>query len=209
MVSTASYHPTAAAPGEAAGPGAEALLARYRAVADAPALRWAAHYRKIRLLGAGGQGVVYLGERRGADGFTLPVALKVFSPEPYRDADAYDEDMGRVAQVAARVARIQHDNLLRHPRLLRAGRHPRHGNGMAGRLRPARPPHAGDAGADARPRRPGALGVRATASSSPTGPAQPRFKPGVAIRVLRDCLVGAGGAAPARASSTATSSRPT
>ena len=54
-------------------------------------------YRKERLLGAGGQGVVYLGERQGADGFTLPVALKVFSPEPYRDAAAYEEDMGRVA----------------------------------------------------------------------------------------------------------------
>ena len=117
MGSTTSYHP--AAPAEAAGPGAEALLARYHAVADAPTLGWNASYRKMRLLGAGGQGAVYLGERLGADGFTLPVALKVFSPEPYRDADAYDEDMGRVAQVAARVARIQHDNLRRHPRLLR------------------------------------------------------------------------------------------
>ena len=111
MASTASYHP-AAAPTDSPDPGTANLLDRYRAVADAPALRWAAHYRKLRLLGAGGQGVVYLGERCGADGFTLPVALKVFSPEPYRDAAAYDEDMGRVAQVAARVALIQHDNLL-------------------------------------------------------------------------------------------------
>ena len=49
---------------------------------------------------------------RGTDGFTLPVALKVFSPEPYADANGYEEDMGRIARVAARAALIQHDNLL-------------------------------------------------------------------------------------------------
>jgi serine/threonine-protein kinase len=34
------------------------------------------HFRK--LLGKGGQGEVYLGEYRGTDSFTLPVAIKVF-----------------------------------------------------------------------------------------------------------------------------------
>jgi serine/threonine-protein kinase len=55
---------------------------------------------------------VYLTERRGTDQFTLPVALKIFSPERYDDERAYDEAMGRMAQVAARVAQIQQDNLL-------------------------------------------------------------------------------------------------
>ena len=93
-------------------PCAQDLLSRYHAVADATTLHWTARYRKLRLLGAGGQGAVYLSERLGTDRFILPVSLKIFSPEPYRDAEAYEEDMGQVAQVASRVALIQHDNLL-------------------------------------------------------------------------------------------------
>ena len=187
MVSTTSFHPTAAAPGEAAGPGAEALLARYRAVADAPALGWAAYYRKIRPLGAGGQGTVYLGERRGADGFALPVALKVFSPEPYRDADAYDEDMGRVAQVAARVARIQHDNLLHiHDFFAQDDIRVMEMEWLDGydlsvlltrEILERTRDHVGPERWEYVQR------VILT-----DGPAQPRFQPGVAIRVLRDRL---------------------
>ena len=64
------------------------------------------------MLGKGGQGVVYLSERRGADGFTLPVALKFFSPERFPDERSYREAMERMAQVSSRVAVIQHDNLL-------------------------------------------------------------------------------------------------
>ena len=44
--------------------------------------------------------------------FTLPVALKIFSPEPFADARSYDLSMARIARVAARVAQIQQDNLL-------------------------------------------------------------------------------------------------
>ena len=88
------------------------LFAQYRAIVQSPDLRWTTHYRKIRLLGKGGQGIVYLGERKDSDRFSLPVALKVFSPKPYRDAADYAEDMGRIAGIAARVALIQHDNLL-------------------------------------------------------------------------------------------------
>ena len=40
------------------------------------------------------------------------MALKIFSPERYEDERAYDEAMGRMAQVAAHVAQIQQDNLL-------------------------------------------------------------------------------------------------
>jgi serine/threonine-protein kinase len=53
-----------------------------------------------------------LSERRGADNFTLPIALKVFSPEHYEDTRGYDTAMNRIAHVAARVAQIQQDNLL-------------------------------------------------------------------------------------------------
>lgn len=55
---------------------------------------------------------MYLTEYRGTDGFTVPVAMKIFSPERYAGARAYNEAMHRVATIAARVALIQHDNLL-------------------------------------------------------------------------------------------------
>ena len=88
------------------------LLGRYQSLIDDSRLSWTEHHRLQRLLGSGGQGVVYLSQRKGTDGFTLPVALKIFSPERYEDDRAYDEAMGRMAQVAAHVAQIQQDNLL-------------------------------------------------------------------------------------------------
>src|SRR6516164_5633545 len=114
MTTTVSYPYSSPAPrrdgiSNAAG---EALFARYEEIAWAEDLRWDTRYRKQRLLGAGGQGAVYLAERLGADGFVRPVALKVFSPETYHTDQAYGEDMRRVAQVSARVALIQSDNVV-------------------------------------------------------------------------------------------------
>ena len=88
------------------------LLERYQLVLDDQRMSWTEHLRLTRRLGSGGQGVVYLSERRGTDHFTLPVALKIFSPARYESARSYDDAMGRIAQVAARVAQIQQDNLL-------------------------------------------------------------------------------------------------
>ena len=88
------------------------LFGRYQQILEEQRLSWTEHHRLLRLLGSGGQGVVYLTERRGTDKFTLPVALKVFSPERYENERAYDEAMGRMAEVAAHVAQIQQDNLL-------------------------------------------------------------------------------------------------
>ena len=90
----------------------EELMRRYQAVLDDQRMSWTEHLRLTRKLGSGGQGVVFLSERRGADHFTLPVALKIFSPARYDDMRHYDEAMGRIAQVAVRVAQIQQDNLL-------------------------------------------------------------------------------------------------
>src|SRR5216684_868665 len=92
--------------------GEQALLARYEEIAWAEELRWDTRYRKQKLLGAGGQGAVYLADRLGSDGFVRPVALKVFSPETYHTDQAYGEDMLRVAQVSARVALIQAGNVV-------------------------------------------------------------------------------------------------
>ena len=167
--------------------GPEGLVALYRSILDQPQLDWTERHRLIRRIGAGGQGVVFLGERRGADGFRLPVALKVFSPERYEDDPSYDEAMGRMARVAVRVAQMQQDNLLDVQnfvapdgirvmemewidgydlrRLLTPGILSR----AQERVGPARWAYLND--------------VIVTA-----GTVQPRLKPGIAIAVLRDCL---------------------
>jgi serine/threonine protein kinase len=91
---------------------ANELLEHYMRMIHQPKLGWTEHLRLRRQLGHGGQGIVYLSERRGADNFTLPVALKFFSPERFPDERGYREAMERMAQVSSRVALIQHDNLL-------------------------------------------------------------------------------------------------
>ncbi len=88
------------------------LVRRYQEVVNSPRQHWTSHHHLERLLGSGGQGVVYLSQQRGADSFTLPVAIKIFSPERYEDERGYDDAMRRIAEVAAHVAQIQHDNLL-------------------------------------------------------------------------------------------------
>jgi serine/threonine-protein kinase len=166
---------------------AEERLGRYHTLLDQQRLSWTEHHRLVRMLGSGGQGVVYLSLRRGTDNFTLPVALKIFSPERYEDDRAYDEAMGRMAVVAAHVAQIQQDNLLdvhnwvdrNRIRLLEM----EWVNGydlsllltrtmldhMQGRVQKDRWKYLND--------------VIVTA-----GPVQPRLKPGIAMAVVRDCL---------------------
>lgn len=88
------------------------LVDRYLEILNAKRFPWTLHMRFGKLLGRGGQGVVYLTKRCGADGFTVPVAIKVFSPERYKDTRGYDDAMMRMARVASSVATIQHDNLI-------------------------------------------------------------------------------------------------
>jgi len=90
----------------------DGLLQKYQDLIDQKRLSWTEHLHLSRLLGVGGQGVVYLSERRGTDDFSLPVAIKIFSPERYADARSYDQAMRQIARVASRVAQLQHDNLL-------------------------------------------------------------------------------------------------
>lgn len=98
--------------GSSGSGNADELNSKYRTLVDEKRLSWTEHHRMLRSLGSGGQGIVFLSERRGIDGFTLPVALKVFSPERYSHRKGYEEAMGRIAKIAARVAQVQHDNLL-------------------------------------------------------------------------------------------------
>jgi serine/threonine-protein kinase len=79
---------------------------------DEGKLQWAAYQRLERVLGRGGQGVVYYSTRIGADGFALPVAIKIFSPERLGTQAVYDHAMSKIGRVASEVARIQHDGVL-------------------------------------------------------------------------------------------------
>ncbi len=163
------------------------LLNRYQAMLHQRRASWTEHHRMVRMLGSGAQGVVYLSSRRGTDNFTLPVALKIFSPERYENDRAYDEAMGRMADVAAEVAQIQQDNLLdvhnwvdrNRVRLMEMewvngydlSRLLTHAmlEHVRGRVRPERWKYVNE--------------VIVTA-----GPLQPRLKPGIAMAVVRGCL---------------------
>jgi serine/threonine-protein kinase len=191
MTTTVSY-PYNSPPSKDDGnstPAAQALFARYEEIAWAEDLRWDTRYRKRRLLGAGGQGAVYLADRLGADGFVRPVALKVFSPETYHSDQSYLEDMTRVGEISARVALIQCDNVVDvHDFIERRGIRMMEMEWLDGYdLREVLAP---------------AMLERTREKTSPerwqyvnnviltAGPAQPLLKPGVAISVLRDCLAG-------------------
>lgn len=88
------------------------LEQQYQKLLDNHILQWTNRRTFTRCLGVGGQGVVYLSAREGADGFKIPVALKLFSPKRYEAAQAYQQEMARQSQVAARVARIQENHLV-------------------------------------------------------------------------------------------------
>ncbi len=77
---------------------------------DTKVVHWTSDIRKKRILGKGGQGIVYLAEY--LDEFRWEKALKTFSARPYGDVKAYREDMQRMGRVASAVNRIHHDNLL-------------------------------------------------------------------------------------------------
>jgi serine/threonine-protein kinase len=163
------------------------LTARYRAILAGTDSDWAAGCRDLRLVGRGGQGVVFFARHEGSDGFVLPIALKVFSPEPYRTQRAYAEDMSRVAAVAARVAAVQHENLVSvHDFVTHAGVRIMRLEWVDGLdLRQVLSPEALTRTRE----RLAPEHLRFVEDVILTaGPVQPRLKPGVAIHILRDCL---------------------
>ena len=163
------------------------LIGRYEQINLEKRLSWTTHLRLLRRLGAGGQGVVYLTERRGSDGFTLPVALKIFTPDRYRTPNSYDDDMARMGRVAASVARIQHENLLVVQNFLDRDRI---------RMMVMEWVEGFDLRKLLTPKMYGVVMRRVSAKRwqyinevlVTAGPVQPRFKAGVAIAIVRDCL---------------------
>ncbi|MFO0966634.1 MAG: serine/threonine-protein kinase [Gemmataceae bacterium] len=169
---------------------ASELFGHYLILTEQPYVEWKTLHRKVRLLGKGGQGQVFLSEQQGTDGFLLPVALKIFSPESYLSDEHYRQDMVHVAQTAARVALIQHDNLIDI-----------HGFIEQNDIRIMEMEWVD--GFDLRDLLNRDV-LHKTRKAGPErweyinrviltdGPRQPRFKPGVAIQVLRECLAGLG-----------------
>jgi len=88
------------------------LVSRFRELKAGGRISWPSQFDDLTLLGTGGQGVVYRSEWKGIDGFRKPAALKVFSPEIYFNPQDYEADMQRIASVASRVAGVQQDHLL-------------------------------------------------------------------------------------------------
>lgn len=163
------------------------LVQRYDDVIAEQRLSWTTHQRFIRLLGKGGQGIVYLSERRGTDSFTLPIAIKVFSPARFESPSSYEQTMGRIARVSAEVAQIQQDNLLYVHNFAERNRirmlvmewvdgfdlRRLLNNDLVERLQ------------DRVSNRRWEYINRVVISA---GPVQPRVKPGVAVAIVRDCL---------------------
>lgn len=106
------FSPTATLDHSLEIPDRNELCDVYDEILQLKRLSWTNHLHLRKRLGSGGQGVVYYSERKGADGFTLPVAIKIFSPERFESSVSYAEAMQRIAKVTAAVARIQHDNLI-------------------------------------------------------------------------------------------------
>ena len=165
------------------------LLDRYNDLVETQRCTWTVHHHLHRKLGEGGQGMVFLSERKGTDKFTLPVAIKIFSPERYADTRAYDEAMGRIAAIAARVAQIQQDNLLDVHNFIERDR-----------IRLMEMEWVDGFDVERLLTRKMLVRVRERVSVRrweyinnvivTDGPVQPRLKPGIAIAVLRECLAG-------------------
>ena len=163
------------------------LYERYQRLLDKQYMGWTEHLRFRRLLGTGGQGMVYLSDRRGSDGFTLPVALKIFSPGRYGSQADYDRAMERMSQVASHVAKIQHDSLLDVQNFTE-----RHcirimemewvdGYDLDQLLTPSMLARAEQRVSDRRWKY--INNVIAT-----MGPVRPRLQPGIAVAIIRQCL---------------------
>lgn len=165
------------------------LQARYESILNKQQIGWTSNRSFLRCLGRGGQGIVYLSMRQGVDNFQLPVALKLFSPEQFKDAAGYEREMLRIAQVAGHVARIQHDNLVDvHNFITQDEIHLMEmewidGYDLRSLLQPSMLQQMRDHMTDHRWKRINSVVVT-------QGQEQSRLKPGIAIAILRECLAG-------------------
>ncbi len=91
---------------------ASPVMERYESILETKQIESTTFFEELQEIGRGGQSVVFRSDRNGADSFTLPVAVKVFSPAVYACVEDYEVGMQKVSRSAAQVAAIQHDHLL-------------------------------------------------------------------------------------------------
>ncbi len=187
---TTTYHrgmQTLAVDGQPAMQHSDELFERYEQLISSQRMSWTEHLHLSRRLGSGGQGVVYLSERRGTDNFTLPVALEDLLARPLRGRARYDEAMQRIAQIAALVAQIQQDNLLDVQNFVERNRirimvmEWIDGFDLSQLLTKKMLEQTRERVSNRRWEQINNVVVTA-------GPVQPQLKPGVAIAIVRECL---------------------
>ncbi|GHT23870.1 hypothetical protein FACS189419_08370 [Planctomycetales bacterium] len=90
----------------------EELKHNYYDLLDQQNVHWHEDIKFNGLLGQGGQGVVFLSEQQGSAGFSVPIAVKIFSPERFANDTFYADEMFNMATITAKIAKIQNDHLL-------------------------------------------------------------------------------------------------
>ncbi len=172
---------------DAANAELNALEERYAELISGDGKMEAAGFRLRHRLGEGGQGVVYLAECAGVDGFVnRDVALKLFSPRHYPTLASYEKDMQRIAQVASIIAGIDQGNLLDiHGfqicdgiRMMIMKRIM--GHDLQSLMNPNMLDHV--------KQRDPALAADLTKIVAAPGPQYTKFKPGAAVAIIRSCL---------------------
>ncbi len=183
---TSQSHPPKAASNSAE---VQALHEFYSALLLRRGLDWTSERTFIKRLGIGGQGCVMLAERRGVASFSIPVALKFFSPLAFESQLKYEQEMHRLAEVSAIVARIQVDHLVSvHAFQIDSGIYVLEmewidGFDLLHILRRETLAIVHDAVSETR-------WANITERVITTGEVDCRLKPGMAVAILRECLVG-------------------
>ncbi len=106
------------------------LIDLYDSLINGGRVQWTTYHHLERQLGSGGQGVVFLSKRRGADGFNQPVAMKFFSPERFPTPMAYDKAMGAIGPSGFARGFDSARQRAGRTRLRRSQSHSHHGHGM-------------------------------------------------------------------------------